>query len=62
MDELDNDQDKLTHANEDPSKYLGEKGLQVPSEWTVKFIKKSPLTIQVCVNSHCGQVSIGIFK
>ncbi|MEU1186853.1 hypothetical protein [Streptomyces sp. NPDC005859] len=47
--ELDNDPERLSSANEDPREYLGEKGFQLPPEWTVKFAKNSPLSITVCV-------------
>ncbi|MFF9013482.1 hypothetical protein ACF09C_11020 [Streptomyces sp. NPDC014870] len=56
--ELDNDPERLSSANQDPHKYLGTMGFQVPPEWTVQFSKNSPLTIRVCVNSHCVSVSV----
>ena len=58
--ELDNDPERFSSANEDPRKYLGEKGFQLPPEWTVRFSKNSPLSMTVCVNDHCITVSINV--
>lgn len=61
VEELDsNPEERVPKANEDTRSFLKTKGFEFPEQWSVKFIHESPLTIQVCINSHCGQISVNL--